>query len=76
MEGIGANGEVSKEDLAEINQQLNLQIISKDETIRALRAELQMLGANYRDMIWQRNILHDIVMSEERTVRYRQLTNE
>ena len=76
MEGIGANGEVSKEDLAEMNQQLNLQIISKDETIRALRAELQMLGANYRDMIWQRNMLHDIVMSESRTIRYRQLTNE
>ena len=67
---------VSKEKLAEMNQQLNLQIISKDETIRALRAELQMLGTNYRDMIWQRNMLHDIVMSESRTIRYRQLTNE
>ena len=76
MESKSVTEEVSKEQLVENNQQLTLQIISKDETIRALRAELQMLGANYRDMIWQRNMLHDIVMSESRTIRYRQLTNE
>ena len=61
---------------AEKNQQLMLQIVDKDETIRALRAEVQTIGAKYRDMFWQRNQLHDIVMSETQTIRYRQLTNE
>lgn len=57
------------------NDQLTLQVIDKDETIRALRAEVQMIGARYRDMLWQRNALHDIAMSEEQTIRYRQITN-
>ena len=60
----------------EKNHLLTLQVIDKDETIRALRAEIQMIGAKYRDMLWQRNTLHDIAMSETRTIRYRELTNE
>ena len=60
----------------EKNHQLTLQIIDKDETIRALRAEVQTIGAKYRDMLWQRNTLHEIAMSEPRTIRYRQITNE
>ena len=59
----------------EQNHQLTLQVIDKDETIRALQAEVQMIGARYRDMFWQRNALHDIAMSEQRTIRYRQITN-
>lgn len=58
------------------NHQLTLQVIDKDETIRALQAEVQMIGAKYRDMLWQRNTLHEITMSEPRTIRYRQITNE
>ena len=57
------------------NHQLTLQAIDKDETIRALQAEVQMIGARFRDMLWQRNALHEIVMSETRTNRYRQITN-
>ena len=64
------------DSLTEQNHQLTLQVIDKDETIRALRAEVQTIGAKYRDMFWQRNTLHDIAMSEERTIRYRQITNE
>ena len=60
----------------EKNHQLTLQVIDKDETIRALRAEVQTIGAKYRDMLWQRNTLHEIAMSEPRTIRYRQITNE
>ena len=59
----------------EQNNQLTLQVIDKDETIRALQAEVQMIGAKFRDMLWQRNALHDIAMSEPRTIRYRQITN-
>ena len=59
----------------EKNHQLTLQVIDKDETIRALQAEVQMIGARFRDMNWQRNALHDIVMSETSTIRYRQITN-
>ena len=59
----------------EKNHQLTCQIIDKDETIRALQAEVQMIGARYRDMLWQRNALHEIAMSEPRTLRYRQITN-
>ena len=62
--------------LKEKNHQLTLSIIDKDETIRALRAEVDMLGTKYRDMLWQRNTLHEIAMSESRTIRYRQITNE
>ena len=62
--------------LMDKNHQLTLQVIDKDETIRALRAEIQTIGAKYRDMLWQRNTLHDIAMSETRTIRYRELTNE
>ena len=62
--------------LLEKNHQLTLTVIDKDETIRALRAEVETIGANYRDMLWQRNTLHDIAMSESRTIRYRQITNE
>lgn len=62
--------------ITEQNQQLTLQVIDKDETIRALQAEVQMIGARYRDMRWQRNALHEIVMSEQRTIRYRQITNQ
>ena len=58
------------------NHQLTLQIIDKDETIRKLREELQTLGSKYSDMLWQRNALHDIAMNEQRTIRYRQITNE
>ena len=58
------------------NHQLTLQVIDKEETIRALRAEVDMLGAKYRDMLWQRNTLHEITMSEARTIRYRQISNE
>ena len=58
------------------NYQLTLQAIEKDETIRMLQAEVQMIGARYRDMLWQRNALHEIAMSESRTIRYRQITNE
>ena len=58
------------------NHQLTLQIIDKDEIIRDLRAEVQTLGAKYRDMLWQRNALHSITLDEQRTVRYRQLSNE
>ena len=57
------------------NHQLTLQIIDKDEIIRELRAEVHTIGAKYRDMLWQRNALHDIAMDEQRTVRYRQITN-
>ena len=64
------------ESLHDKNQQLMLQVVDKDETIRMLRAEVQTIGAKYRDMFWQRNTLHDIVMSEPDTIRYRQLTNE
>ena len=64
------------DSLAEKNHQLTLQIIDKDETIRMLRAEVQTIGAKYRDMLWQRNTLHEITMSETRTIRYRQITNE
>ena len=60
----------------EKNHQLTLQVIDKDETIRALRAEVQTIGAKYRDMLWQRNTLHEIAMSEDRTIRYRQITNQ
>ena len=62
-------------DVKEQNDQLTLQLIDKDETIRALRAEVQMIGDRYRDMLWQRNALHEITMSESRTIRYRQITN-
>ena len=58
------------------NHQLTLQIIDKDEVIRELRSEVQTLGTKYRDMLWQRNALHNITMDEQRTIRYRQLTNE
>ena len=64
------------DDLKSQNEQLLLRNLDKDETIRNLQAEVQMLGAKYRDMFWQRNTLHDIAMSEERTIRYRQITNE
>ena len=64
------------DSLIEKNHLLTLQVIDKDETIRALRAEIQTVGAKYRDMLWQRNTLHDIAMSETRTIRYRELTNE
>ena len=64
------------DSLQERNHQLTLQVIDKDETIRALRAEVQTIGAKYRDMLWQRNTLHDIAMSETRTIRYREITNE
>ena len=67
---------VLADTLAERNQQLTLQVIDKDETIRMLRAEVQTIGAKYRDMLWQRNTLHEITMSEARTIRYRQITNE
>ena len=63
------------ESLKEKNDQLAMSIIDKDETIRALRAEVDMLGTKYRDMLWQRNTLHEITMSESRTIRYRQITN-
>ena len=62
--------------VTEKNFQLTLQAIEKDETIRALQAEVQMIGARYRDMLWQRNTLHEITMSESRTLRYRQITND
>ena len=62
--------------LLDKNQQLTLTVIDKDETIRSLRAEVETIGAKYRDMLWQRNTLHEIAMSESRTIRYRQITNE
>ena len=62
--------------LLDKNHQLTLTVIDKDETIRSLRAEVETIGANYRDMLWQRNTLHEIAMSESRTIRYRQITNE
>ena len=64
------------DSVMERNQQLTFQVLDKDETIRALRAEIQTIGAKYRDMLWQRNTVHDMAMSEERTIRYRQITNE
>ena len=70
------NSKRMADSIIEKNHQLTLQVIDKDETIRALRAEVQTIGAKYRDMLWQRNTLHDIAMSEERTIRYRQITNE
>ena len=77
MEGKSVDDLVKMvESLQEKNGQLALSIIDKDETIRALRAEVDMLGTKYRDMLWQRNTLHEIAMSESRTIRYRQITNE
>ena len=64
------------DSLQDKNQRMMLQIVDKDETIRKLQAEVQTIGAKYRDMFWQRNTLHEIVMSEPDTIRYRQLTNE
>ena len=63
------------DSVKEKNDQLTLQVLDKDEVIRALQAEVQMIGAKFRDMLWQRNALHDIAMSEPRTIRYRQITN-
>ena len=62
--------------LSEKNHQLTLQVIDKDEVIRNLQAEVQMIGEKYRDMLWQRNTLHDIAMSESRTIRYRQISSD
>jgi len=62
--------------LREKNHQLTLQVIDKDEAIRNLQAEVQMIGEKYRDMLWQRNTLHDIAMSESRTIRYRQISSD
>ena len=77
MEGKSTNDLIKMVDsLKEKNGQLALSNIDKDETIRALRAEVDMLGTKYRDMLWQRNTLHEIAMSESRTTRYRQITNE
>ena len=59
----------------EENFQLTMQVMAKDEMIRTLQAEVQMIGAKYRDMLWQRNALHEITMSEQSTIRYRQITN-
>ena len=58
------------------NYQLTLQVIDRDETIKKLQEQLQMLGAKFTDMKWQRDALHMIVLNENRTIRFRQISQE
>ena len=57
-------------------QSMALELADKNEFIQRLLSEIEELGERYRDMLWQRNVLHDIAMSEERVIRYRRITNE
>ena len=60
----------------ERNHELNLKLIEKEELIQKLRADIQTIGAKYRDTLWQRNLLHATLMNPQRTDRYREIANE
>ena len=60
----------------EKNEQMHLQLMANAETIRLLEARLQILGAKYSDMKWQRDALHNVCMNDTLTQRYRQLSDE